>query len=238
MRNLNHKELANLVILSQKGDADAFSELYALTYQGQFYAANQIMKDAYLAEDIIQEVYIRLYQTIERIEKPQGFLSYLNRMTYHACISYKRKRFYNSENSVDQDFLDSFQDYAMLPTPEKHTLSNERSQIVADALKQLSDESRCAILMRYSEDLKIKEIAEILDCSTSTVKRRINASKELLKAYLDEHKMRGFLFTPFLGSLLSLSKNASPLTEASAENILQNTLMTSGHPAPDGILKL
>ena len=63
---LDYDYLAKLVECTQMGDSDAFAELYTATYQKQYRFAYQYTKDSYLAQDILQDVYILVLKNIHR----------------------------------------------------------------------------------------------------------------------------------------------------------------------------
>lgn len=68
---LDYDYLAKLVRKTQAGDSDAFAELYTATYQSQYRFAYQYVKDSYLAQDILQEVYILVLKNIHTLKNPR-----------------------------------------------------------------------------------------------------------------------------------------------------------------------
>ena len=72
---LDYEYLAQLVRETQKGDSDAFAELYTATYQKQYRFAYQYVKDPYLAQDILQDVYILVLKNIRTLKNPRLFVS-------------------------------------------------------------------------------------------------------------------------------------------------------------------
>ena len=78
MAELDYEYISGLVKKAQKGNSDAFAEIYAATYQKQYKFTYQYVKDAYLAQDILQEVYILVLKNITKIKNPRLFISWLN----------------------------------------------------------------------------------------------------------------------------------------------------------------
>ena len=72
---LDYDYLAKLVERTQMGDSDAFAELYTATYQKQYRFAYQYTKDSYLAQDILQDVYILVLKNIHTLKNPRLFVS-------------------------------------------------------------------------------------------------------------------------------------------------------------------
>lgn len=69
MAELDYDYIAKLVRKTQAGDSDAFAELYAATYKKQYYFTYQYVKDSYLAQDILQDVFIFGIKKYTHIEK-------------------------------------------------------------------------------------------------------------------------------------------------------------------------
>ncbi|MEG0379709.1 MAG: sigma-70 family RNA polymerase sigma factor, partial [Eubacterium sp.] len=181
---MKDKSLQWLVIHAQKGTPDAFEELYHRTCQKQYYYARMLLHDAFLAEDIVQEVFIKLYKRIGYIKEPDAFNGYLSRMTYNECMHYRRKKYLDTETCVEQDYLNSFEDKITLLSPESSLLSVEKSKLLAEGLKTLSEEERFSLMMYAYENMNIDTIGKAMKLSRSTVKRRIASAKEKMVRYL------------------------------------------------------
>lgn len=202
MKNLDYEQLGALVVSIQKGNKAAFEKLYRLTYESQYFMALQIMEDPYLAEDVIQDVYIKLLISVDTIRKPGMLISYLNRMTYNTCISYKRKQYYIVEKPSEDSYLDSVSDTHMYyPEPAERLMDRENNQELLGFLSLLPDRDRAIFILRYREDMKLKDIALSLDCSLSTVKRRLKKIHQLFIEKLGkEHRPAFFLVPAFKAS--------------------------------------
>ena len=167
-QTINNQSLYELVTAAQKGDREAFSELFRLSSQQQYHYACLIMNDPFLAEDMIQEVYIQLYKNIGRIKDPEKFLAYVSRMTFNQCLMYKRQRFYRAEGCVDDEVLSAFEEGAASHIPEKNALNLERSNGLAQGLRSLTEEECYAFVMHYYENKNIRKISEEMALSEST----------------------------------------------------------------------
>ena len=75
MDELDYNYLAELVLKTQRGDSEAFAELYTATYQKQYRFTYRYAKDAYLAQDILQDVYILVLKNINTLKNPRLFVS-------------------------------------------------------------------------------------------------------------------------------------------------------------------
>ena len=91
MDELDYNYLAELVLKTQRGDSEAFAELYTATYQKQYRFTYRYAKDAYLAQDILQDVYILVLKNINTLKNPRLFVSWLNQITFRTCFDVCQK---------------------------------------------------------------------------------------------------------------------------------------------------
>jgi RNA polymerase sigma-70 factor (ECF subfamily) len=182
-----------LVQAFKAGDRKAFEELVR-KYQRQ--VANII----YLTlggrdevQDIAQEVFIRVYRSIDKFEFDATFFSWIYRITVNLCIDELRRR--KIKRALSLDFLAE-------GTFEKEkkskdqilasdgVLNDEKREIILGALQKISQEHRQVILLREYEELSYAEIAAFLGISVQAVKSRIFRAREelrmLLKDYFEE----------------------------------------------------
>lgn len=160
---LDYDYIAKLVRKTQEGDSDAFAELYTATYQSQYRFAYQYVKDPYLAQDILQEVYILVLKNLDTLKNPRLFVSWLHQITFRICFDtwQKRKR---QEQELDyissgqtSDFSESFSD--IMTNPEKHILKKDAKARLMQAIQSLPPQYSQAIIMRYYNNMSIEDIA-------------------------------------------------------------------------------
>ena len=180
-----------LIKKAQNGDGAAFEELISPYTTIVYNIALRILGNPEDASDASQEALIRVYRNIGKFKGDSKFSTWLYRIAYNACIDEYRRRKSKlniASVSVDDSYDDS--DNPLLeipdtsPTPEEHTLKNERSKMLYDAISQLSPISKSAVLLRDVNGLSYEEIAEIQNCSLGTVKSRINRARQQLKEIL------------------------------------------------------
>ena len=189
---LDYDYIAKLVRKMQEGDSDAFAELYTATYQSQYRFAYQYVKDPYLAQDILQEVYILVLKNLDTLKNPRLFVSWLHQITFRICFDtwQKRKR---QEQELDyissgqtSDFSESFSD--IMTNPEKHILNKDAKARLMQPIQSLPPQYSQAIIMRYYNNMNIEDIAVAMDYSRSTAKRRLRKGRKLLENMLHEEK--------------------------------------------------
>ena len=158
------------------GDGKAFEELVR-RYQRQ--VANIIyltLGSREEVQDIAQEVFIRVYRSIEKFEFDASFFSWIYRITVNLCIDELRRR--KIKRAFSLDFLTEGALQKEKKSKEEvlasdGILNEEKREIVLDALQKISQEHRQVIVLREYEELTYAEIAEYLGISIQAVKSRI-----------------------------------------------------------------
>ena len=157
------------------GNVNAFEAL-VLRHKDKLYTSIFfLVKDKYLAEDIFQDVFIRIIDTIKsgRYTEEGKFLPWAMRIAHNLCVDYFRKvkRTPTIKNSDDQDIfevLNFTEDSA-----EDKMIKKQSHNRVRDMLDQLPEDQREVIILRHYADMSFKEIAEITDCSINTALGRM-----------------------------------------------------------------
>lgn len=183
MKELNHLYIAGLVLKAQKGDSDAFAEIYALTYNKTYNYARHYLKDDFLAQDALQEIYISALKNIRKINDPTLFIAWLNRISFNVCFDMSQKE-KNAPPISDPEILELIQSESIDSNPEAHTQQKDEYQRLLNALEALPFHERQVLILRYFRDLKLEDIAVALGISRSTVKRHISSGQEHLKKTL------------------------------------------------------
>jgi RNA polymerase sigma-70 factor (ECF subfamily) len=139
------------------------------------------------ALDLAQDVFLKAYQNLRKLDDPDRFGPWLYRIAHNEAYSLFRKR----KPEVDVD------DVAPEATGQGITMGGtsvfpvELSLAVAAALDRLSPDQREAVVLKHYQGFKFEEMAEILSCPVSTVKSRLYTALELLKAQLAPISPRG-----------------------------------------------
>lgn len=181
----NHKYLAGLVTRFRQRDAGAFAELYALTCNKVYNYARQYLKDEYLAQDALQEVYMAAFRNIDKLSDPALFTAWLNRISLHVCYDICQKQ-YNRQELPGQELLELVRDRRLGCDPEATALRDDEFSRLRRAMEELPFRERSVLSMRFYGGMKLEEIARAMGISRSTVKRCIASGKERLARKLKE----------------------------------------------------
>lgn len=176
-----------LVKRLQAGDQQAFDELYQQYYQRAVALAYRFTKDYADAEDIVQESFIQVHKSINTLQEPAYFYSWLNRIIHNKCVNlFYRNR---NENAVDPAKMEAVKTYEekrryMLPHRESDYISEQ--EVLQRILSQMDDKYREVVELAYLQQMKLEEIAKLLDLPLGTIKTRCRRAKSELKRLIAE----------------------------------------------------
>ncbi len=183
MTDLNEKDL---IRKAKQGDMLAFEELILKHEKIVYNLALRMMNHSEDAQDIAQEVFLKVYRSLANFDERSAFSTWLYRITHNTCIDEMRKRKGKQTYSLEED-LES-EDGSMQrqvadagDTPEESLLRAEQKSEILQALDTLSEEHKAAVVLRDVKGLSYEEISEILELSLGTVKSRISRARNQLK---------------------------------------------------------
>jgi RNA polymerase sigma-70 factor (ECF subfamily) len=185
MSELDYQYLATVVQRAQKGDSDAFAELYAATYQKQYRFACSYLKDTYLAQDAVHETYISVLKGLDKLKDPKLFISWLNQISFRVCFKIqKQQNLYNEQTALYQDAAGLLPDESK--DPELQLVSIDEKEYLLKQIINLPFSESQAITLKYLNNMTLDDIADIMDISRSSVKRYLASGKERLGKILQK----------------------------------------------------
>jgi RNA polymerase sigma-70 factor (ECF subfamily) len=181
MDNTDIAYISKLVQLAQDNDSNAFAELYARTYNKTYNYARHYLRDDYLAQDALQDIYVLALKNITKLSDPALFIAWLNRISFNVCYDMSRRvRSNNEEMSSPESYeevIDDYPDY----NPEYSFMIKDEKTNLHKGLNELPFAEKQVMVMRFFNNMKLAEIADALDISRSTVKRYIASAQSTLK---------------------------------------------------------
>lgn len=173
-----------LLVLYARGDAEAARELTDRMLPRALSVATRVLGDRAEAEDVAQEAMLRLWRIAPHWQTGQAKIStWLYRVTMNLCIDLQRKR---RGGTVALDDAPDPADNA--PSAAEQLVAKARSDALQDALAQLPDRQRQAVVLRHLEELANPEIAEILGVSVEAVESLVARGKRGLTAALNQRR--------------------------------------------------
>lgn len=225
MKN-NYKDVAKIVARVKKKDADAFVELYNNLYQQVYFLALSIVKDPYLAQDVVQETFINVYNSIHTLNNDMTFIAWIDRITYNCSLKIIAK---NGELPLDHDVVEKTFSATDREEPLEQVLSKEKSQVMMDLILGLSPEYRTTLILKYYEGMKLEEIASCMECSVGTVKSRLNRAKNALRKSILSGGDRLFMLLAASGFTMAFSIKSYAAEKAMAAPAATVTLNRLKH---------
>lgn len=159
-----------------------FSLLYN-RYASKIYGkCLSILKDEMLAEDAAQEIFMKIFLNLSRFEEKAKFSTWIYSITYNYCIDYvRRKQKLGDIFSEDIEKAGDVQE----EVPDEAIMELETQQLKR-ILDKISTGDRTLLLMKYQDELSIKEMADILNKTESAVKMKLKRAKEKAQRLKDE----------------------------------------------------
>lgn len=158
-----------------RGDQRAFRELVERYKKKVYYLALDMAGNAVDAEDISQEVFLKVYRSFSTFRRGAKLGSWLYRVTYNAAIDHLRSEGAVPE-AVDDQVLESRSAggaglaQGRMPDPAAAAEASDLQRRIARALEKVSPQEKAVFLLRHNEDLMLKDIAETLGLSIGSVK--------------------------------------------------------------------
>jgi len=162
------------LILAQKGDVDAFSELVNAHQKAIYNLCHRMLGDPYEAEDAAQETFIRAYKSMQSYDMKRSFSTWLLSISAHYCIDQLRKKRLKVISIEGTPYLE-IPDPG--PNPEVSLTKREQHNRIKALLDTLSETDRAIVIMFYWYEFSYGEIAEALNLSSSAVKSRIHRAR-------------------------------------------------------------
>lgn len=185
-----------LVQQFKNGDRDAFTHLVHRHKRDVFRFVLSKVKDAELASDFTQDVFVKLFKSAQLYQPTGKFRSWLFRMAQNICIDHYRKQrkasilsLQNaSETDAELTLLDEIEDETT--NPERETEFTELQEIIQRAFEVLPEKQRTALLLCQYHGMSYHEIAAIQKIPVGTVKSRVHNGLSKMRDFLKE---RGFI---------------------------------------------
>jgi RNA polymerase sigma factor (sigma-70 family) len=172
-----------LMTLAQAGMREAFTVLIERHADRLVQACSRLLNDADAGAELAQETWVTVWTQRSRYRAEGKFIVWLITAARNRCRNHIRR-----QGVAKHHALQSAADRADPPTPEQidRLLVEERRRRVRDALARLPEKIREAVLLRYAEELRYDEMAEILGALESTLRSRVHHGLRLLQSLLEK----------------------------------------------------
>ncbi len=185
------RDLQMRIALSE--DMKAYKELYLLMYDSLFQFSYSFVKSEQVAEELVSDVFIKLWQIRSQLTVVDNLKPYLFGITKNLSLSYLARASKNlsiqlSEIDIDQIDIGSLIEFK---SPEDLYISKETVKNILRSIRELPPQCQVIFSLVKVDGLKYKEVAELLDISAFTVRNQIAiATKKIEKALLQKPQFR------------------------------------------------
>lgn len=173
-----------LMLKFKEGDTSAFGEIFNKYKKEVINTVYRLIGNNDDAEDLSQEIFLRIYNAGKRYKPTANFRTYLHKIIMNVCFSYLRRKkisqFINLEFLKDKEESDVF-------NPEKLYEQKELKSFIGKAILQLPANQRMAIVLKIYNSLSYDEIAATLNLTTQAVKSLLFRARENLKKMLKDY---------------------------------------------------
>ncbi len=178
-------EWTTLARRAQRGDRDAFSELYRLMERPVYGFLRRMVHSAEDARDLTQETFIEGWRRLSTLQDPGAFRAWLFRIALNKARD-ALKRHSPPTQSLDATLGDAAPLEPADPAPGAlaRMVSEERREQVQDAIETLPPDQRAVILLFYTAETPVDEIARVLSLPKGTVVSRLSRARERLRRKL------------------------------------------------------
>lgn len=171
--------LIYLSMIELDEDKNKLEHLYTTYKQTMFYSANRILKDEYLAEDVVHQAFLRIIDNLSKIDKidchkTKGFIVII---VENIAIDFYRKR--KRENNISFDKIEIY--IEDIKAKDNFILSD-----IEEAILKLPINYSTVLRLRYSQGYSNKEVSQILNISEENVRQRISRARKRLAENLNE----------------------------------------------------
>jgi RNA polymerase sigma-70 factor (ECF subfamily) len=179
---------AQLMLRVREGDEESFRVLLEKYRNPVIRFVYRMVQDQAVAEELSQEVFLRVYRARGTYEPTARFTTWLFRIATHLALNSLR----DARKEQQQQRLDDERDGDMpvrevadrKPSVEQRMVAETRLREVRDAIGLLPEKQRAAVLMHKYEEMEYAQIANVLECSESAVKSLLFRAYETLRARL------------------------------------------------------
>ena len=177
---------AELVVVALAGNTQAFDVLVNRYRRAMLTVAQQIVRNAADAEDVVQDAFLRAFEALPQLTDLNRFGAWLHSITRNRALRYYKNASRYQPQEDMEPYLNTVSDTSAAD-PAQIVESELTQQGIRDAIQSLPPDYQAVIELYYWAEMPQQRMAEFLSLPLTTVKWRIRKAKELLKTILEKH---------------------------------------------------
>ncbi|PYF74728.1 RNA polymerase sigma-70 factor (ECF subfamily) [Pedobacter nutrimenti] len=182
-------EEKKIIVRIIKGDPKAFSLLVDKYQNLIFHITKGIVPEQMDAEDVCQEVFVKIYKSIGTFKYQSKLSTWIARITYFTALNYLKKSKRNATEDYPEDFLDLETDQ---DDPQELLIKKSTSAYINTLIGQLPENYRVVLTLYHLEEFSIEEISETTGMPEGTVKNYLFRARKLLKDIIAPHLKKDY----------------------------------------------
>lgn len=183
---MENTDLQKAVEQMARGEEAGFNKVYSAACNKVYFWARQITKNEQDAEDLVQIVFVEAYKNIGSLQSPKALFAWLNEITYRQGAKMYRKRSEVLLDEEGQGMFDIIESEDISVMPELTADQQATCEIIMGIIEELPELQKAAVTAFYYDNKKVEEIARMMECSTGTIKSRLNYARKYIKERIEE----------------------------------------------------
>jgi RNA polymerase sigma-70 factor (family 1) len=189
------------------GDETAFRKVFHQYWDNIYGVALMLTKSEAMAEDMVQEIFVKIWQKKDRLPGVVNFTNYLFIIARNHIISELRRL--STHAPFQEELIRYFRDSAL--SPEQELLKKESEELIQQAIERLPGQQQAVYLLGRDQGLSHEQIAERLGISKNTVRNHMARALQSIRAFLQDHSAGLLLLIGLCDAFLPIGQNVSPL---------------------------
>ena len=174
---------SDIILAFKQGDKELFEKLFRSYYQSLCRYANGLLNDTDEAEEVVQQMFVTIWEKRSSIEIKVSFKSYLYRSVHNSCLNHleklKVRQMYIGQHTGNEE--------ASSDHSERNLQKSELQARISEALKKLPEQCRKVFLLSRHDEMKYAEIANHLGISIKTVENQMGKALRIMREELKEY---------------------------------------------------
>ncbi|MBJ7881859.1 RNA polymerase sigma factor [Gelidibacter salicanalis] len=170
----------DLIHRLNNNDESALASVYKEHWELMYFAVYNLVNNKQISEDIVQDVFVKIWRNRERLDIKVSLKSYLYTSAIYKTYDYFRK----NKSAITVDLLENFNERIQTSNPETKLMDKELHEYLETIISELPEKCRIVFNLSRNEDLSHKEIASKLNISPRTVEGHITKALKILRGSL------------------------------------------------------
>lgn len=181
---VSRQQQAWWILSAQAGDHEAFNDLLKSVQEPLFRYIVNMVNDRAIAEDILQEVFVRIYRKLGWLKEPEAFRPWAYQIATREVFRQMKRERHWAEQIRDEEKLNS-----VPANDEDEPLNSQLVETLPKLIENLPPKSRAVVVLRYLHELSVVETAAVLKIPVGTVKSRLSYGRRLLREQFQQRKL-------------------------------------------------